>query len=175
MLLNTFWSLTVGEHTNMNASVYITDLCPWAGKFISSFFVCDIFWLQIFYSISPNKVSSSIEFLLITSFIHPITELPQIYVKQNVPKLTRMKPELFLRSYSSPPLLLQIRRTGFQLSSVDRRPGRKQRPFLFCRSAWEHHALFKLSCHHKKDAFVWLLLFYTVLAYGEYFFSLIGK
>ena len=52
MLLSTFWVLTVRKHTNMNASIYITDLCPWAGKFLySSFRLLDILLANILFHI----------------------------------------------------------------------------------------------------------------------------
>lgn len=176
MLLSTFWDLTVGKHTNMIASVYITDLWPWDGKFIYSFFACDVFWLQVFYSRSPDRVSSSIEFLLITSFIHPITELFQIYMKHNVPKLTRMKPDFFSPAI---PLLFCCLRLGEPVSNQAVWAGDPvgNEGHFFLQKCLERIMLClnRLTCHHKKDAYGWLLLFYTALALGEYFFSLTGK
>lgn len=68
-------------------------------------------------------------------------------------------------SYSSLPLLLKIRRASFQPSYVGRRSGREQRPFLFAEVPGRIMlCLNRPSCHHKKDAYGWLLLFYTALA-----------
>lgn len=150
----------------MHLSTSLTFAPELANLFIPSF-ACDIFLLQIFYSISPNRVSSSIAILLITSFIHPITEVPQIYMKQNVPKLTRMKSD-FSSVISLLPCCLRLGQPVSNQPSVGRRPGRKWRPFLFAEVPGRIMlCLNRPSCRHKKDAYGWLLLFCTALAQGE--------
>lgn len=161
----------------MHLSTSLT-FAPELANFFIPPFAFYIFCLQIFYSISTCKVASSITFPLITSFIHAITELPQIYTKQNLPKLTRMKLGLwfFFPSFSSSPLLFKVKRTSFQPGCVGRRPGREWRPFLSAEVPMRITLHLKSPAgHHKKDAYGWLPFFHTALAYGEYFFSLTYK
>lgn len=104
MLLSTFWVLTVRKRINMYASIHITDLRPWTSEFL-------YFSLQMFYFTSTCKIASSIIFPLIMSFIYHVTELPQICMKQNVLKVTRIKLILHIFSTVLPllPGLLRFR------------------------------------------------------------------
>lgn len=179
MLLSTFWVLTVRKHTNMNASIYITDLCPWAGKFLYfSFCLLHILLANIlFHTYLQN------------CFLHNISldhrfHTPHHCVAPNLHKTKSAQTHqdevsfiiFFFRSSPSSSLLLKVKRTSFQPRCVGRRPGREWRPFLSAgvprRIAL---CLNSPACHHKKDAYGWLPFFHTALAEGEYFFSLTYK
>lgn len=133
----------------MNASIYITTFASELANFFIPPFAFYIFGLQILYSLSTCKVASSIIFPLITSFIRPITELHQIYSKQNVPKLTSC----------------QRTRTSFQPGSVDRRPAREWRPFLSAEVPRRITlCLNSPACRDKKDEYGCLSFFHAALA-----------
>lgn len=157
MLLSTFWGLTVRKHINMYVSIHITDLCPWASEFL-------YFSLQMFYSTSTCKIASSIIFPLIMSFIYHITELPQICMKQNVLKVTRIK--LILHIFSTvPPRSFKVQRTSCQPGCVGRRPYREWRTFLSVEVPRRITlCLNSPACHDKKEAYGWLTCCHAALA-----------
>lgn len=160
MLLSTFRLLTGRKRTNMNASIYIMAFASELINFFTPPFAFYTFCLQTFYSLCTCKVASSIIFPLITSFIHPITELHQIYSKQSLPKLTSC-----LRTS-----------TSFQPGCVDRRHTREWRPFLSAEVPRRITlCLNSPACHDKKDEYRWLSFFHAALAEGEYFFAFTYK
>lgn len=147
----------------MHLSVSLTSAPELANLFIPSF-ARDILWLQILYSISPNKVSSSTEFLLLTFPYTPLLSYPKSTWNKMFPNSPGWS-QIFSPSYSSPSLLLKIRRASFQPSCGGRRSSREQRSFLFAEVPRRIMlCLNRPSCHHKKDAYGWLLLFYAALA-----------
>lgn len=161
ILLSTFWVLTIRKHTNMNASIYITDLCPWDGEFLySSFCLLHILLANVLFH--TYLQSCFITFPLITSFIHPITELPQIYTTS---AQTHQDEVRFIIFFPLLPLLPCCLREPASSQAVwagdlvgnGGHSAEVPRRITLC--------LNSLACHHKKDAYGWLP-FFPAYAYG---------
>lgn len=160
MLLSTFWGLTVRKHINMHASIHITQLCPWASKFL-------------YFSFHLTNVLFHI--YLQSCFLHSISldhlfHTPHYWVAPNLHETEcaqRIKLTLYFFSHSSSfsPRLFKVQRTSFQSGCVARRPCREWRPFLSVEVPRRITlCLNSPACHHKKEAYGWLPFCHTALA-----------